>query len=262
MNRDERVKVFEDTFRMCQTDRRLIEGIAESISGQRIVTGSEDVPPSVRRFGDQAEVRVSGRRTLEAASMMNGRTCVLNFADAYLPGGLVKQGSAAQEECLCRCSTLYPCITDERMTKGFYDVHRAAGAGVFTDLIYTPGVIVFKDDDTYDPLKREFHVDVVTCAAPNLCEVRMSDTGLRNVHVEDARRILALACERGCDNVVLGAFGCGVFRNDPVVVAEAFASVLPDFMHSFRRIEFAVYCRDFEDGNFKAFDRVMKRYQV
>ena len=59
------------------------------------------------------------------------------------------------------------------------------------------------------------------------------------------------------DTVILGAFGCGAFRNDPHAVASAAANVLSDYIYAFENIEFAVYCRPNDDFNYRVFNSVL-----
>ena len=54
------------------------------------------------------------------------------------------------------------------------------------------------------------------------------------------------------------AFGCGAFRNDPNVVAAAAKTVIADYLHAFRVIEFAVYCRPGDTANYDAFEDALK----
>lgn len=81
----------------------------------------------------------------------------------------------------------------------------------------------------------------------------MTPEALQRLHEKRARSILAVATRNGADILVLGAFGCGAFRNDPKVVASAYASVLKDCRYHFDLIEFAIFCRSFETENYDAF---------
>ena len=74
------------------------------------------------------------------------------------------------------------------------------------------------------------------------------------------RRILEVALSEGCDTIILGAFGCGAFQNNPEVVALANRNVIKDYLHAFKNIEFAVYCSPRDERNFKIFERVLKTY--
>ena len=180
-------------------------------------------------------------------------------------------GSSAQEECLCRCSTLYNCLNTRAMWDGFYTPHRHSGNPLHNDdIIFTPNVQVLKDDD-YRPLMDPFAVDVITCAAPNLREQpanpynpgdgdakRISKDELYQLHKQRAHRILTVAAQNEADVLILGAFGCGAFQNDPQVVARAYNDVLAEFSHHFRTIEFAVYCRPHDDSNYCAFKEIIR----
>ena len=111
--------------------------------------------------------------TLQAASAYkNTKIAVHNFASATNPSSGVKRGSNAQEECLCRCSGLYFCLSTQTMWDGFYSPHRQAYNPIYNDdIIYTPAVTVFKTDTAQPEIMDAsdwYDVDVITCAAPNL----------------------------------------------------------------------------------------------
>ena len=88
----------------------------------------------------------------------------------------------------------------------------------------------------------------------------MMDKDLLVLHEKRLRRILEVALSEGCDTIILGAFGCGAFQNNPEVVALANRNVIKDYLHAFKNIEFAVYCSPHDERNFKIFERVMKVY--
>ena len=274
MGRFENAGVFRDTERMCRENGRLRAAIAASREGQRlIVEGAAVGGVDLNRFDPVAQVVVSPKRTFEAAVAYAGRmrTCAHNFASATNPGGGVVNGSSAQEEALCRCSTLYFNLNVREMWDGFYTPHRMARDPLHDDdIIYTPGVVVFKSDTAYPRTLAEAEwktLDVITCAAPNLRErpsnrmnagdgderVEISAPDLQALHERRLRRILDVAAANGTEAIVLGAFGCGAFRNDPNVVAAAAKAVVADYLHAFRAIEFAVYCRPGDTANYDAF---------
>ena len=277
MGREENAAIFRDTEKMCRTHPRLSESIARSRAGQRLIL--EDNVVNVPPFGDAAEGRlvVSPKRTFEAASAYarTMKTCVLNFASASNPGGGVVNGSSAQEEALCRCSTLYINLYTNEMWSGFYSPHRAARDPIHNDdAIYTPRVMVFKGDTAFPTTLPEsdwYEVDVISCAAPNLREhpsnrmnsgdgdrrIELPPDKLRAIHERRLTRILDIAATNGEEAVILGAFGCGAFRNDPSVVAAAAAAVVPRYRSRFKVIEFAVYCRPGDTRNFDAFKRAL-----
>lgn len=204
------------------------------------------------------------------------KTVVHNFASASNPGGGVVRGASAQEECLCRCSGLYFNLNVQQMWDDFYGPHRLAHNPIHNDdIIYTPSVTVFKSDTANPALLPEeewYDVDVITCAAPNLREnpsngynqgdgsvsIRLSDKELLEIHEKRLRRILDVAVAQGDEVIILGAFGCGAFKNKPDIVALAAENVIKDYLKAFKVIEFAVYCSPRDDTNYKTFQRVIK----
>ena len=265
------ISVFDDTLERIKDDAELLMAQKRSIAGQKLILESEPLDVPAPAYSETAQVLVTRNRSFEAAMRYDGQhVCVLNFASATNPGGGVTHGSSAQEESLCRCSTLYNCLNTRAMWEGFYTPHRQSGSPLHNDdIIFTPGVQVLKDDD-YRPLVDPFAVDVITCAAPNLRErpanpfnpsdgqaVQITPDELRRLHEQRARRILTVAALNKAEVVILGAFGCGAFRNDPNVVAQAYKNLLPEFVHHFRTIEFAVYCPPRDDSNYRAFKRII-----
>ena len=86
----------------------------------------------------------------------------------------------------------------------------------------------------------------------------MSDSELQVIHEKRLRRILDVAVLNGAEVVILGAFGCGAFANDPYVVARAAKNVIAEYKNAFKTIEFAVYCGPRDDKNFRVFEATMK----
>lgn len=276
MGRIENVEIFEDSMRMMRNHPRLRSAIEESIREQEFISEQNEVPSCIGNGEKTVKVVVSQKRSFEAASVYakTMKTAVLNFASATNPGGGVVNGSSAQEEAICRCSTLYPCLNTRMMWNCFYGPHRAARHPLHNDdIIYTPKVVVFKSDTTYPKALSEdawYEVDVISCAAPNLRKrpsnrmnsgdgdrkVDISAAELKRLHVWRLTRILDVAVQKGVEAIILGAFGCGAFRNDPEVVASAALEVIPNYVGEFKVIEFAVYCRPDDLSNYYAFRRL------
>jgi uncharacterized protein (TIGR02452 family) len=194
----------------------------------------------------------ASRRLIEAEGAAD--VLALNFASARNAGGGFLRGAKAQEEDLARCSALYPSLLTQ---PDYYTANRAETTLLYTDhLIYSPGVPFFRDEQL-GLLERSFPVSLITAPAPNAGEALRKDPSLRSrIHeVLHARalKVLQVAAHRGHRTLVLGAWGCGVFRNDPVEVAEAFAAALSALPGAFERVVFAVYERGGEGPNLRAF---------
>lgn len=278
MGRDENIAVFENTENLCKTNPKLNASIKKSVESQKIFPGTCPLPKiNLSRYDSKAIVKVSAKRSFEAASLYRGlKIAVHNFASASNPGGGVVRGANAQEECLCRCSGLYFCLNTSTMWEGFYTPHRKAKDPLHNDdIIYTPGITVFKTDTAKPKLMPEsewYNVNVITCAAPNLRAnpsnsynsgdgdrvAVLSDDDLLKLHEKRLRRILDVAALNEEEVVILGAFGCGAFLNDPKVVAQAAKNVLEDYLYAFKVIEYAIYCSPREDKNFKIFNQVLQ----
>ena len=227
-------EIFKDSVEMMQA-----QDLQESIKASKANTRTyfnENIEFIRPEFGKQTQVTVTNHRTFEAAGLIHERypdkrIGVLNFASATNPGGGVVWGSSAQEESLCRCSTLYPALNQKNLLVNYYDFHRSRQDSLYTDrCIYTPDVKVIKSDTDYPERldsTKFFNVDVITCAAPNLRHADpISDAELERLHLKRGRRILDVAVENKIDCLVLGAFGCGAFRNNPQIVARVYAKLM------------------------------------
>jgi uncharacterized protein (TIGR02452 family) len=178
----------------------------------------------------------------------------LNFASAKNPGGGYLRGAKAQEEDLARCSALYHCLVAQR---DYYDANRACDSMLYTDhMIYSHEVPFFRDE-RHDLLETPFLVSIITAPAPNLGEAARRDEAseVPSVLRSRARKVLAVAAAHGHRCLVLGAWGCGVFRNDPRQVADAFALGLEDgaFAGAFDRVVFAIWERNPDRPTLRAF---------
>ena len=269
------VAVFADTEKIYNNSDYLKNAVENTVKNQYIISDSSQIKPfdKTPRFSEPAKVFVSMNRTFQAAeNYKNEKVCVLNFASARHAGGGVKTGARAQEECLCRCSTLYFAISEKNTVKNFHQKHDfmvrngQMNLNYNDDCIFSPEIVVFKSDDgayQYLPENQQYKVDVITCAAPNLNRLHtgITESKLREIHERRARRILDIAKSEKEEVLVLGAFGCGAFRNPPEIVADVWANVLKDYLYDFRTIEFAVMSSPSKPSdNFMAFQRTFKKY--
>ena len=277
MNKKDLISVFNDTMDFVTT--KFSGPTLRAQMSTRIISDPEDFRGE-KYYDDPAIIKVTNRDTFTAAkeyaniinSTNEGFVGVLNFASSTNPGGGVTKGSTAQEECLCRCSNLYLTLYQEKCIREYYNVNKKYMSNLGSDaIIYSRNVYVFKDKN-YNmlPVKDRFYVDVLTCAAPNLREnprnqynsdaseekLSLSDEELYNIHVKRARNILNVAVKNEDDYLILGAFGCGAFRNNPEIVAKAYKDVLQDYMYCFKVIDFAIIDGKYSN-NYEIFKRVL-----
>ena len=197
----------------------------------------------------------SGKRSFEAAKAYRGqKTAVLNYANNRSIGGNPFYANA-QEEALCRCSTLLPCL--EAMREPFYNKHKEQMRNKEMDymgnddLIYTPDVVVFKTDERTEPICPKmmephewYKVNVITSAAPELFRA------IHSIPVEEyegiitsrIKKILDVAAKEKNEVLILGKWGCGAFMNDPEVVSKVFCTLLKNY--DFKTVEFALATND------------------
>lgn len=180
----------------------------------------------------------------------NKRLAVLNFASYKNPGGMFINGSKAQEECLCHESFLYNVLRDkpeyylwnnENKNKALY-LNRA---------LYTPNVV-------FGGIETGKLCDVITCAAPNKSAAQkhcsVSDEENSEYLKDRIKFVLDIAREEEVDVLILGAYGCGVFGQDPVEVASIFKEYLTTTYQCFDKVVFAI--PDGRNGNLRKFKEV------
>ncbi len=200
-----------------------------------------DVPEP--RFASTA-ITVENTTTLAAAAGLAAAghdVAALNFASAKNPGGGFLGGARAQEESLCRASALHTCIERSPM----YAWHRMRADPIYGAwVIWSPGVPVFRGDDGA-LLEEPFACAFLTSPAPNAGAALDRDpraaSRIRPALRERVARVLGVAAHHGHDALVLGAWGCGVFRCDPAMVADELGAALEGrFAGHFAKVVFAI----------------------
>lgn len=258
---------FAETCTMSSDVAALAESVRRSVVGQEVILGTDLMGQCLFEVGT-GRVTVSKKRTFEAAAAYKGtKTAVLNFASPFAPAGFGKKESCTQEECLCRESTLYACLSDEKCYARFYNPHKETDGNFTTppyrnnaDLIYTPDVTVFKTYDKVPGLMPErdwFNVDVITMAAPQINRRScIGEDELLKIFEARFTRIMEVAVDHGVRTLILGAFGCGQFGNDPAIVAAGAARALDRYRTAFDTVEFAMGSK----RNCRIFSLVMDRH--
>lgn len=221
--------------------------IGESV--RRAVEATEAFPPekavpSKRQGSYDTRFAVSKESTLEAARRLVGAghgVAALNFASATNPGGGFLTGARAQEESLCRASGLYACLKDDPM----YAYHRVRRDPLYSHyVLWSPEVPVFRTDDgTFldEPWTCTFLTSPAVMAKTLLRESPERARKLKPTMWERTLKVLGVVAEKGCDTLVLGAWGCGAFGYDTATMAEQFHRALTEnFAGAFALVEFAI----------------------
>lgn len=171
---------------------------------------------------------------------------VLNFASAKNPGGGFLNGSLAQEESLAICSGLYH---TQIKNKEYYEANRGCKSAIYTDnMIYSPDV-VFIRDEKFKLVSSTVTASVLTVPAVNKGAVirneKHNNKKAEEVMKNRIRKLLSVFAYEGNTTIILGAFGCGVFKNNPSTVAQNFNDILRNerLGEKFKHITFAIYDR-------------------
>ncbi len=241
-------EVMIDTKNCYKTIPELVDAVSHSIDTQFMVSHEDNIDQPLPNEVHTRYV-VSGKRSFEAAKgYPNKKIAVLNYANNHSIGG-APFSAGAQEESLCRCSTLLPCL--EAMRKPFYQLHRQMYMAHELDylgnddLIYTPDVVVFKTDERTNPVYPQmmcrdewYKVNVITCAAPQLNKAADLPNNYEQIIRSRIKKILDVASMEGNEVVILGAWGCGAFKNPIEIVARIFVELVKNY--DFEVVEFAL----------------------
>lgn len=222
-------------------EKQYAKQITDSIASTKIYRESTDrTKPETCKYntGVVFEKTDSVSAILGCSPKQDGKIAVLNFANFLEPGGGYICGAMAQEEALCAESTLYNVI---REMKDYYKQNQAAvgrlGSLYSNSALYTPGIVFQRGDE-------EVTVDVITCAAPN-ASAYLSAGGSQKINAKSMLDridfILSIAAEQQVDTLILGAFGCGVFGQNPVTVGGIYKHLLNTTYYGvFKTVVFAV----------------------
>jgi uncharacterized protein (TIGR02452 family) len=235
---------------------------AAAVAGTRLYLPGQDVaaPPSTGAGASAASpvIEVTNESSLSAARRLGEDAACLVFASATKPGGGFLNGRQAQEESIARVSALYASLT---AVPQFYAFHRQQEDSRYSDrVIYSPRVPVFRAEDG-TLLEEPYLVSFLTAAAPNLGAILTSQQAaagsVPDLLAVRAGRVLEVAAAHGHRALVLGAWGCGVFRNDPATVARIFAEHLDRRAAWFDRVVFAVLDHQRGTPTYNAFASVL-----
>jgi uncharacterized protein (TIGR02452 family) len=249
------------------TEVEIGAAVEEAIAGtelhtpKNVIGKSNDIGSVPTKWEVTDETTIGALRRLAAVD--GGHLACLNFASAKNPGGGFLGGAEAQEESLARSSALYPCLL---AAPAYYERNRACRTALYLDLaIWSPAVPFFRDDEG-QLLDQPYEASVITAPAPNTGAIATNEPArLDEIEPTLHRRaefVLGLASAQGVRRLVLGAWGCGVFRNDPQSVAQVFHHLLASggaYAGAFDQITFAIYDRSSDRHVLHAFEGVFAR---
>lgn len=218
-------------------ESRYAAEIAEATDKTEIIEGKDyRYIRYAPRFNEMSCELILNRSSEALQLDLEGKTAILNFADYKLAGGRYLDGSVAQEEMLCHDSFLYNVLINRKFWP-FFEYNAAnLNRGIYADrMLYVPDVIF------YDRYK----ADVISCAGVNMGWARRNTSvdikEFQGAMIVRIFFIILQAYLHNVDNLVLGAYGCGIFRNDPLIVARSFKIVLNTyFKNCFKRVIFPI----------------------
>lgn len=262
VDRSELIKHFQNVLTTIENNQTLW-ATTEKAKDMTYVMGENWSSNSEVRYNEKAKIEVIESTTFDAASVYSkeNNVSVLNFANPVTVGGGVLNGAMAQEECLCRSSNLYACLNQEKIQKDYYEYNKSLGTTFYSDkVIVSLGVTVFMSDDVVPqelPSDNWFNVNVLTCAAPYIAKRKHTNNkALKHLFKRRIKNIFETALSFQTEVIVLGAFGCGAFKNPPSIVAEAFYEVINEneYDYKFKKIIFAIKRSDTPCPNLIAFE--------
>ena len=212
MNRDELIKIFEDTREICSN--------IPKPKSEKLTLGSANYS---QLYPEHNNTIVENIDTVSALVKYApfGKTAILNMASARNKGGGVVRGAMAQEECLFRCSNLYT-IPDKFYPLSPNEYVYTHNASFVKDVYYRPMDIV--------------KCDVITMPAINLNRYEY----IESLILDKIEGIISSALSNDCKNIILGSWGCGVYKNDPYDISKKFKDALINKKMLFKNVIFAV----------------------
>lgn len=250
------IEIGKETIRITKDKKYMInsrEIILPDINFEEVIVISPDEGKNLIDHGCQEYKKESMCRIkiINSDSFQAGRSydnpLVMNFANAHHPGGGFLLGANAQEESLCRRSTLYASLISKRASE-MYRYNNTVISKVESDyMLLSPNVAVIRDEK-YNFLDSVYVMGVITVPAPNKRgnAIFANKELIKETFIRRIRILLSAAAKYGYKDLVLGAWGCGAFGNDPNDVADYFKYVLFDeeYGKCFDEICFAIYGRE------------------
>ena len=234
-------------------DKYSAGGIAKAIENTKIYDTNFKCEKSANN-NENIRIIVEDLDTVHAGRIYHndGKVALLNFSSYKNPGGMFLNGRKAQEECLCHASYLYNVLKEFQTDFYDWDNKHKNKALYLNRGLYSPDIL-FQYGEVL------FNCDVITCAAPNKSAAQkyqnVSDKENTEVLRSRIKFVLDIAKDNDVDTLILGAYGCGVFGQNPTEVAEIFKECL-NTTHKccFSKVVFAI--PKGRDNNLQAFEKV------
>lgn len=213
---------------------------------------------------EKQELEVVNCSTIQAIlnNKNKGKIGVLNFASAKNPGGGFLGGASAQEESLARSSSLYASLKNDMK---MYEYNRESKTFSYSDFAkYSPETVFWFNDEGQN-LSELIKVDVITSPAPNKGAMLQHNRKNEIATIEDVFRrriefVFKVAYQNNIDVLILGAWGCGVFRNEVADVARYFKEIIAEKVsNGFAKIVFAIYDSSEKKSNYLTFKEIIEK---
>lgn len=234
------VNVWLDTEKIALRNYRQY-GVIHNINDIFVNNGSQRVPV----------IEVQNIDTLNMASARaqcdTGKVLVLNMCSDMKPGGGVRNGRTAQEEEIFRRTTA--CVSHDKI---YYPLDE-------DDTIYCPNVTIIKDD-TYKQIT-DIDISLISVAAIRHPRLRLKQYTPedRDLMYRKVRHIFQIGIKYGHKSLILGALGCGAFKNPPNLVYEIFKEVIHEYGMYFDYIGFAILTTNDKDNiNYEIFQQLIQ----
>lgn len=267
--KEELIKVAKETVQMIRTGKYEVRGVEVNITDilqtsikEAYFIGRERVLKISAEYKTKGIIKVQNMSTLGAFEEYegSGKVGILNFASAKNPCGGFLNGVFTQEESLAYCTDMYNTLN--KFKNEYYEANRKnMYGGLYTDrMIVSPKSVVFRGNDLKTRISGT--ACIVTCPAVNrgvALQSKIKDSIIEKTMENRIRKILIAMENEGCKTIILGAYGCGVFKNKATVVARIFKKLLIEeqFANCFERIVFAIPGGE----NLRAFEEVFKGFK-
>ena len=271
--RSRRAEIFQQTMRLVDSGEYVSEknNCIQIPDPEPMMAGTvfydKEFTPDRKQNYDQMEISVQNNDCVLAGQQLKQEgfdPAILNMASGRNPGGGVIHGAGAQEENLFRRSNLFKSMYQFAEYASMYNIPKSEDQyplDFHFGGIYTPDAFFFRglETDGYPLLDDPISLSVISVAAINLTSHDLSVQDYLSTTKDKIRTIFRIGIDHGHDALVLSAFGCGAFGNDPYVMASLFLEVLyePEFENAFRKIVFAIIDDHNSKGNYTSFCKII-----